>query len=107
MAIHSIALHTALKDQWENNVAKENVKLTRDQKYLSRTMGTDLPFLPFATKEENKTFAGCVLRNDFPDMEDDESAAIAWCQFVDGVNIFPNLPVLLGSTANHLRETNV
>ena len=56
-------------------------------------MGTDLPLLPFAAEEENKLFAECVLRNDFPPMDDDEQAAIAWCQFVDGVNIFPKLPV--------------
>ena len=32
-----------------------------------------------------------MLRNDFP--IDENEAAIAWCKFVDGVNIFPKLPV--------------
>jgi hypothetical protein len=55
-------------------------------------MGTDLPFLPFATEEEYKQFADCALRNDFP-MENADAAAIAWCKLVDGVKIFPKLPV--------------
>ena len=31
------------------------------------------------------------MSNDFP--TDEDEAAIAWCKFVDGVNIFPKLPV--------------
>ena len=93
VAIHNADLHEALMDRWENNIVKEDVKLTGDQKYLCKCMGTKLPFLPFATEEENQLFAECVLRNDFPSMEDDNDAAIAWCKFVDGVNIFPKLPV--------------
>jgi len=56
-------------------------------------MGTKLPFLPFATEEENKLFAECVLRSDFPTMNDEDEAAVSWCKFVDGVTIFPKLPV--------------
>mmetsp|Transcript_44085 Transcript_44085/g.92721 ORF Transcript_44085/g.92721 Transcript_44085/m.92721 type:complete len:199 (-) Transcript_44085:260-856(-) len=33
----------------------------------------------------------CVLNDNFP--TDDDLAAIAWCKFVDGVNVFPKLPV--------------
>ena len=55
-------------------------------------MGTVLPFLPFITDEENKQFAECVLRNDFP-IDDEDKAAIEWCKYVDGVKIFPKLPV--------------
>ena len=51
-----------------------------------------MPFLPFANEEENRSFAECVLRNDFP-IDDEEKAAVAWCKFVDGVKIFPKLPV--------------
>jgi len=54
-------------------------------------MGIDLPFLPFDTREERKKFAQCILSPDFP--KSDDAAAIAWCKFVDDVNIFPKLPV--------------
>ena len=91
VAIHDTKLHEALNEQWENKVDQNNVKLTSDQKYLCEAMGTQLPFLPFTTVEENKQFAQCVLSNDFP--TDEDEAAIAWCKFVDGVNIFPKLPV--------------
>jgi hypothetical protein len=50
-------------------------------------------FQQFATVDENKTFAKCVLSNDFPPMLNKEMAAIEWCKFVDGVKIFPKLPV--------------
>ena len=68
------------------------VKLTSDQRHICKNMNIDLPFLPFSTKEENMAFANCALRRDFP-MDDPEAAAIAWCKLVDGVNIFPKLPV--------------
>lgn len=32
------------------------------------------------------------MRNDFP-INDDEKAAISWCKHVDGVDIYPKLPV--------------
>jgi hypothetical protein len=91
VAIHSAELHEALEHEWENRIDKSAVKLTSDLKYLSKKMGAPLPFLPFSTKEENMLFADCALRNDFP-MSNPEAAAIKWCQYVDGVSIFPKLP---------------
>ena len=67
--------------------------LTPHQKHLCAAMGTLLPFLPFATVDENKQFAECVLSNDFPPMSNEEMAAIEWCKYVDGVKIFPKLQV--------------
>ena len=61
VAIHRSELHTALKNKWENRINKRAVKLTSDQRYMCKSMGTDLPFLPFATEEEYKMFADCVL----------------------------------------------
>ena len=63
VALHSTAPDTALKKQW-NDKEKFNqskVKLSRDLKYLAKAMGTDLPFLPFTTKEENMNHAECAL----------------------------------------------
>ena len=53
----------------------------------------DLPFLPFDTEEERKQFARCVLDPAFPVTDGD--AAIKWCDYVEGKNIFPKLPVHL------------
>ena len=78
-------------EQWENNVNQSKVKLTRDQSYLCKAMGTKLPFLPFSTEEERKQYAKCILNPAFPSKED--PASVEWCQFVDGVDIFPKLPV--------------
>ena len=65
VAIHNSDLHVALQEQWDT-IDKTKVHLTRDRKYLCECMGINLPFLPFTTEEENKLFAACVLRNDFP-----------------------------------------
>ena len=92
VAIYNIGLHESLKEEWDNRIDKTAVKLTFDQNHMCKSMNIDLPFLPFSTKEENIAFAECALRNDFP-MDDPEAAAIEWCKLVDGVNIFPKLPV--------------
>lgn len=92
IALHDEKLHAAMKEQW-GDIDKSDIKLTRDQKYLCKAMGIDLPFLPFARKEERTKFAQCVLSPDFPPKDD--AAAVAWCKFVDGVTIFPKLPVHL------------
>jgi hypothetical protein len=92
VAIHSLELDEALKYEWENRINKQAVKLTSDQSYMCRRMGVPLPFLPFSTQEENQLFANCALADDFP-MQNADEAAIAWCKYVDGVTIFPKLPV--------------
>eukprot|EP00956_Cyclotella_meneghiniana_P003609 scaffold4428_cov57-Cyclotella_meneghiniana.AAC.1 len=92
VALHSRALHEALMHEWENRIDQTKVKLTSDQKYMRERIGTPLPFLPFSTKEENIAFAQCALSNDFP-MDNPEAAAIQWCKLVNGVDIFPKLPV--------------
>ena len=91
IALHSQELHDALMDQWDTNIIQSDVKLTFDQKYICKAMGVKLPFLPFATEEEKKQFAQCVLDPSFPARDD--AAAVSWCKFVDGVNIHPKLPV--------------
>lgn len=47
--------------------------------------------LPFTTEEENKLYATLILDPNFP--KNDEDAAIKWCEYVDGIKIFPKLPV--------------
>ncbi|KAL7538491.1 hypothetical protein ACHAXR_008586 [Thalassiosira sp. AJA248-18] len=91
IALHSVELHDALTSQWESKVNQFNLSLTFDQIYLCKAMNIPLPFLPFASEEERKKFAQCVLTPGFPTCND--AASIEWCKFVDGVDIFPKLPV--------------
>ncbi|EJK59339.1 hypothetical protein THAOC_20455 [Thalassiosira oceanica] len=53
-------------------------------------MGTKLPLLPFTTVEEKKLFTDFASQNKH---RDDRWLALEWCNSVDGVNIFPKLPV--------------
>ncbi len=53
-------------------------------------MGTPLPFLPFSEEKEYKAYARYVVDGIVP--KDHEDAAIAFCPFIDGTNIFPKLP---------------
>jgi len=91
IALHTAELHDALTSQWESNVVQTDVSLTSDQKYLCKTMDVPLPFLPFTSEDERKKFAQCILNPEFP--TSDDAASIEWCKFVDGVDIFPKLPV--------------
>ena len=70
IAPHSTELHEALKIQWESNVNQSGVKLTSDQKYICKAMGTALSFLPFATEDERKQFALYIVDHVFPKNED-------------------------------------
>ena len=91
VALHASALHAALSERWGNNVKDTGVQISRDLKYLSDAMGTELPFLPFHGENEYKLFQRCVLDSNFP--QDDEGFSIEWCKFVNGIDIFPKLEV--------------
>ena len=101
VALHSAELHEALKSRWEDGVNQSSVKLTNDQEFIAKAMGTDLPFLPFVTDEERKQYARCVLDPNFPTK--DEAAAIEGCKSVDGVKIHAKLPVHK-SSLNGMRQ---
>ena len=62
------------------------IKQTKQHKYISKMMGTPVPFLPFCgNKEENKCFSKYVCEHNGP--INDERAAVDWCQYVEGVSI--------------------
>jgi hypothetical protein len=56
-------------------------ELTSDQRYLCKTMGTDLPLLPIHGEAECKLFERLVLT--LPSLDFD-AMAIKWCEHVDG-----------------------
>jgi hypothetical protein len=89
IALHSHRLDDAVRERYAE-LHKHSIKLTRDQRYLCRVMGTPLPFLPFSCEQEYKAYAKFVIGGVLP--KDDENAAIGFCPFIDGKEIFPKLP---------------
>ena len=89
VALHSAQLHDRLKHRCET-LRLKTIKLTSEQRFIAKAMGTDLPFLPFTEKEEKELFSRfkAIIQT-----QDNDEAALWWCQYVDGVNIFPKLPV--------------
>ena len=75
-----------------SDAEKAKVKLTSDQKFLSQEANVPIPFLPMATIEEYVAYNEYAV-NGMP--TDEEEAAVGWCKYVDGINIFPKLPVHL------------
>eukprot|EP00804_Cyclotella_cryptica_P030502 CCRYP_008559-RA/>CCRYP_008559-RA protein AED:0.95 eAED:0.95 QI:0/0/0/0.33/1/1/3/0/557 len=100
IALHHKGLHDKLQECCEKIGP---VKLTREQNYIAKAMGTTLPFLPFVHKDERKAFARFVLegKGDF----DYNLASEYWCKFVDGKNIMPKLPSQLRTYNNTWSRT--
>ena len=81
-------------------IAEETVAaFPSDLKFLSRKMGIKIPFLPVIGKDPERLFGQLIRASDGP--FDDRKMAVDWCQHVDGVNIFPTLPVYLRMYHEH------
>ena len=87
--MHSIALQTAV-DAIKLDVEPE---LSEELQYMCSAMGTKLPFLPVSGRTEQGLFARFIL--DMPYPFDYDKMAIDWCKEVDGVHVWPKLPVYL------------
>ncbi|EJK66625.1 hypothetical protein THAOC_12437, partial [Thalassiosira oceanica] len=72
ISIKSEALHNAVLERCKELGGDFN--LTRDQQYLASAVGSPLPYLPFACKEENQKFAEMILSAESP--LDDAKAAM-------------------------------
>jgi hypothetical protein len=68
-------------------------KLSSELKFIAKGMGVQLPFLPVLAKEEKMLFVDLILKT--TGGFDADAMALLWCKFVDGVTIFPKLPVYL------------
>ena len=104
VVIYSKALGDALKAKLDRlpRAIKSEWKLTADQKHLCQRIGLDLPFLPVDTVEEIRLFNKLALDHYETSSGNKktlnyENMAIAWCEYVDGIKIFPKLPVYLRS----------
>lgn len=90
VALHTHELHLAV----ENIQLADDVvgKFTNEMKYLCKTMGVKVPFLPIHGGIEASLFTRLVL--EMPDF-DESKISIEWCKFVNGHSVFPKLPVYL------------
>ncbi len=69
-------------------------KLTRELQFQCNAMGTPLPFLPFTNDTERIKFSTYVQDLSPVTNIDDKKAAVHWNRhFVDGISIWPKLPV--------------
>ena len=89
--LQSAALHDAIE---AIDINPLDCNLTRDMLYLCKMMNTKLPLLPVHGQEEFKAFRNLILQPDV-DALDFETMAVKWCEIVDGIHIFPKLPVHL------------
>jgi len=67
-------------------------KYTSEQRYLCESMGTPAPLLPVHREAECRLFDDIVRTTGSLDFD---QMALDWCQKVNGVTIFPKLPVYL------------
>jgi len=97
--IHDDSLEVALIEQIKNlklrdaadfDLVKKN--LSRDQKYIMKCMGVELPFLPVTTREEKDLFSRLIRQGA---SVGHDALALEWMKHVDGKNIFPKLPVYI------------
>ena len=69
-------------------------KLTRELQFQCNAMGTPLPILPFSNDTERTKFSKYVQDMSPITTIDDKKAAVHWNRhYVDGINIWPKLPV--------------
>jgi hypothetical protein len=94
VTIHSQELHDAVAAV----KIKKDVKLSQGVQFMCRALGIPIPFLPVSGKNEYHLFTLLVHQlSGF----DEEKMAIEWCKYVDGVSIFPKLPVYLCEYHKH------
>jgi len=89
--IHSAELGAALEGLVIPPEA--SAKFSSEQRFLCKRMGTRAPMLPVHGEAECRKFDE-MLRGGNSDQNWDKMA-VDWCQHVDGVTIFPKLPVYL------------
>ena len=90
MVLHSPELAEAIE---AIEVDPSKVSLSSDQRYLCRAMKTKLPLLPVHGVAECRLFQSLITNHSIS--LDFDAMAFEWCKHVDGVNIFPKLPVYL------------
>lgn len=90
----TVCMHSdALQDAMNKIKLDTQPELCEELRYLCSAMGTKLPLLPVSGKTEQQTFAALIHDAAYP--FDYEQMAIDWCEKVDGIHVWPKLPVYL------------
>ena len=107
--VYSKELGEALQQRLSSISAetKSKWKLTPDQRHLCRRLNLELPFLPVDTNEEIQLFGNLAVTHynthgANSDLDYDQMA-IDWCNSIDGIAIFPKLPVYLKNYAPRMK----
>jgi hypothetical protein len=90
--LHSAELGAAIAAIVLSETQKKEMKLTREMRYICKSMKVKLPILPVHGEAENKLFSKLVINKQGIDFD---QMSIEWCKHVDGVAVFPKLPVYL------------
>ena len=90
----TVCMHSdALQDAMNKIKLDTEPELCEELRYLCSAMGTKLPLLPVSGNKEQQTFAALIHDAEYP--FDYEQMAIDWCEKVDGIDVWPKLPVYL------------
>ena len=90
--IHSDTLGSAVSKI--ANAKLTGMKLTRNQAFMAKHTGVKVPFMPVHGESEMKLFTR-LIANSTDTKPDFEQMALDWLKDVDGVDVFPKLPVYL------------
>ncbi|KAG7371941.1 hypothetical protein IV203_018083 [Nitzschia inconspicua] len=90
-----VDLHDKLlrKVQQLEEIGGYNPRLSSDVKFICKSWGVPLPFLPVIQRGECRLFSMLML-NDLQKFDDNRMAHL-WIEHVNGCDIFPKLPVQL------------
>ncbi len=90
--IHSDTLGSAVSKI--ANAKLTGMKLTRNQAFMAKHAGVKVPFMPVHGESEMKLFTR-LIASSTDTKPDFEQMAVDWVKEVDGVDVFPKLPVYL------------
>jgi hypothetical protein len=79
-----------LTDRVNNIQIDETLKLSPELEFQRKSSGTKLPFTPVHFKDEKKLFSRLALGQSV--YINEYEMALKWCDFVDGITIFPKSP---------------
>jgi hypothetical protein len=89
----TVPLHSAALGERINKIElPDDLKVSRDLRFLAEKQGLKCGTLPVFGPLENRLFARLEIERE---VVDDDEMALDWCEHVDGKNIHPKLPVYL------------
>jgi hypothetical protein len=92
-SLQMVAIHP--QQELHSAVAAVKIKMdiifSWDVQFMCQALGIPIPFLPVSGKDEYRLIT--LLVHHLSGFDDEKMAIVEWCKHVDGVSIFPKLPV--------------